>query len=205
MAPRTTAPVSYPRDGPRSFDVVPGTGPVIGTGGQLMRFQVSIEQAITNLDSGAVAAFVEETYGAPRGWASAGAWRFQRVGPGQPYDLIVQLVTPGTRRALCGDGPDFYTNCRNGARVIINMDRWEKGAPGFNAPLVDYRRYVVNHETGHRLGFGHELCPGPGAPAPVMQQQTLGLHGCQANAWPYQDGTAYHGKSGAYNDPVPPA
>jgi hypothetical protein len=85
----------------------------------------------------------------------------------------------------------------------MNMDRWVNGVPNYGAPLEEYRRYAINHETGHRLGDGHELCPGQGQLAPVMQQQTLGLHGCVANAWPYPNGTRYRGRSGAYSDPVP--
>ncbi|WP_269456379.1 hypothetical protein [Micromonospora auratinigra] len=37
-----------------------------------------------------------------------------------------------------------------------------------------------------------------------MQQQTLGVHACTANASPYLDGERYPGPSGAYDAPVPP-
>jgi hypothetical protein len=196
--------MSYPVVGSRTYDVVPGLSTVIGTTGPLMRFQVSVERDITNLDTAAFAAFVESTYADPRGWASGGSWRMQRVGPGQPYDFVVVLVTPGTREVLCGDaGHDRFTNCRHGDQVVINADRWQQGVPDYGATLTDYRQYAINHETGHRLGDGHELCPGPGQPAPVMQQQTLGLHGCVANAWPYLNGKRYRGQSGAYDDAVP--
>ena len=50
--------------------------------------------------------------------------------------------------------------------------------------LEQYRRTVVNHETGHWLGRGHAYCAGPGRAAPVMQQQSKGLHGCRVNPWP---------------------
>lgn len=201
--PATGPVVSYPEQGDGRYDVVPATGSVIGVAGTLMRFQVAIEHAIVNLDGPAVASFVENTYADPRGWASGGRWRFQRVGPGQPHDFVVYLVTPGTRDAVCGGSSDRYTNCRNGARVVINIDRWVHAVPNYGAPAEVYRQYAINHETGHRLGDGHELCPGTGQPAPVMQQQTLGLHGCVANAWPYLNGQRYRGTSGAYADPVP--
>ena len=47
-----------------------------------------------------------------------------------------------------------------------------------------YAAVVVNHETGHWLGLGHASCPGRGRPAPVMQQQSIGMQGCTPNAWP---------------------
>ena len=108
------------------------------------------------------------------------------------------LVTPATRDLLCGHGFDRYTNCREGDRVVLNFERWTQGVPRHGADLETYRRYMINHEIGHLLGQWHELCPGPGRPAPVMQQQTIGLHGYVANPWPYLDGRRYRGPPGTY-------
>jgi len=68
---------------------------------------------------------------------------------------------------------------------MINLDRWNGGAAGFAGPLADYRRYVVNHEVGHALGYEHRGCPATGALAPVMMQQTKGTGACMPNPWPY--------------------
>ncbi|TWD80458.1 uncharacterized protein DUF3152 [Kribbella amoyensis] len=195
--------IAYPDRGPGTYAVLPGDPATLGRSGRMMTYQFVVEGGITGLDRSAVARFVRETYAAPDGWTAGGRWRFRQVGPGQAAAFQLMFVTPGTRDRLCGGGYDHYTSCRIGKRVVLNIARWVQGVPGYGAPLAVYRQYMVSHETGHRLGEAHELCPGPGRPAPVMQQQTLGLHGCTANAWPYRSGRRYEGRLGKYDDSVP--
>ncbi|GIJ10936.1 DUF3152 domain-containing protein [Micromonospora andamanensis] len=203
-SPVAPPPVSYPADGGGRWAVADGEPPTAAGPGRLLRYRVAVERDIRGLPVADFAAEVTRTLADPQGWTAGGAWRLRRVGPRQPADFTVYLATPGTRDVLCQDTPDGYTSCRNGDRVVINVARWVKGVPDYGASLAVYRRYVINHEVGHRLGLGHERCPGRGRPAPVMQQQTLGLHGCTANAMPYLDGRRHSGPPGSYADPIPP-
>ncbi|GIF78205.1 DUF3152 domain-containing protein [Asanoa siamensis] len=204
MSRAPVAAISYPAAGRDRWSTAAAESPAPRGSGRLLRYRVAVERDITGLPVGVVADAITATLNDPRGWTAGGQWRLRRVGAGQPADFTIYLATPGTRDHLCQDIPDGYTSCRNGNRVVLNVARWVKGVPGYGAGLATYRQYMVNHEVGHRLGFGHELCPGRGRPAPVMQQQTLGLHGCTANAWPNRDDHPYHGPSGAYDDALPP-
>ncbi len=195
--------ITYPVRGTGALSVLPGDPTPIGAAGKLFTFQLAIESGIKGIDRAAFASFVRATYGAPQGWTAGGRYRFRQVGPGERAAFQLMLVTPVTRDAICGGGFDQYTSCRIGDRVVLNVARWAKGVPHYGADLTAYRQYMINHETGHRLGHGHELCPGPGKPAPVMEQQTLGLHGCTAYSWPYRNGTRYKAALGQYNDEPP--
>ncbi|MEV8377629.1 DUF3152 domain-containing protein [Kribbella sp. NPDC056861] len=195
--------ITYPTRGTTTLTVLPGNPTPIGRSGKLYTFQIAIEGGINGLDPTAFAVFVRATYAAPQGWTADGKRRFRQVGPGESADFRLMLVTPATRDTYCGGTFDRYTSCRIGDRVVLNVARWAKGVPNYGADLTTYRQYMINHETGHRLGNAHELCPGPGQPAPVMQQQTLGLHGCTAYAWPFRAGRRYEGVLGKYDDPTP--
>ena len=123
---------------------------------------------------------VAATYADPRGWSRA-HHRFREVGRGG--DLTVVLSEARWMPSFSSECSPSYS-CREGRYVVINERGWRLGSPSFPADLSTFRQMVIDHETGHWLGLGHALCPRPGAPAPVMQQQSKGMHGCRPNPWP---------------------
>ncbi len=184
--PPSPAGGTYVEQGAGTVSVVPGTSGVYGTG-PLQRFVVEVEDGI-GVDGATFAAAVEATLGDPRSWGNGGRMSFQRVDTTDPggYEFRVSLVSPGSMERYCpGVCTGGYTSCRYGERAVINLARWETAVPHYDGDVATYREYVVNHEVGHALGNGHQPCPGPGRPAPVMQQQTLRLDGCTRNAWPF--------------------
>jgi hypothetical protein len=195
-------PTPIPTDGPGTWEYADGTGAVLGTAGPVRSYHVAVETGMP-VSAAEFAAEVDATLGDPRSWIGGGDLRLQRVPDGSPAAFTVRLASGGTTQRLCNAaGLDIfwrgepYTSCYDGASSVINLNRYEKGIPDYGSDLADYRQYAINHEVGHALGHGHELCPGTGQLAPVMQQQTFGLRGCLPNAWPYVDGQRYAGPPG---------
>lgn len=125
----------------------------------------------------------QDTYDDPRGWRGSGV-AFRRVSSGGSFVLVLSEASQvPTFSSACS----AQWSCRVGDYVIINQMRWLSASPVWHharRSTRDYRHMVVNHETGHWLGWGHRTCPKPGSLAPVMQQQSKGLAGCRANPWP---------------------
>ncbi|ASW53497.1 DUF3152 domain-containing protein [Plantactinospora sp. KBS50] len=193
-APEEAEPPAPPT-GPGTFAYAPTGGELLGAAGTLHTFHVAVEQQVGQHPEDFAEA-VDGILGDPRSWIAGGDVRFQRVPGAVQADFTIYLATAATSELMCAEGglsTEKFTSCRLPGRVIINLSRWLGAVPGYGAPLAVYQAYAVNHEVGHELGLGHEACPGPGAPAPVMQQQTYGLVGCVANAWPYLDGRRYAG------------
>lgn len=162
--------------------VVPGSSEVAGTG-DLVTYAVEVEAGLA-VDSDCFARVVELTLGDERSWIGSGRWSMQRVDT-EDADIRVTLASPDTVDAYClplRTGGIF--SCWDGSRAMINLWRWETGATDFGDALVEYRTYVINHEVGHGLGFGHVGCTGDGDPAPVMMQQTKTTGACLPNGWP---------------------
>ncbi|MDA5144285.1 DUF3152 domain-containing protein [Streptomyces sp. AD681] len=186
--------IAIPATGPGTFVTAQADGTTVGTGSRVRRYKVLVEEGI-DVRPSAAAAEIADVLADDRGWTRDGANSFRLVSSGS-YDFVVKIATPGTVDEICGAAGLLTrgeVNCSVGTDVVVNLKRWVLGSPEFDGPIHEYRALIVNHEVGHRIGHGHETCPGAGRPAPAMMQQIKGLKGCVANAWPYDEDGAYLG------------
>ncbi|WP_436737909.1 DUF3152 domain-containing protein [Streptomyces sp. BBFR102] len=203
-SPLTPTPSPSPTPSRTEIDVPPtGSGTfvsagagsaAVGSGSRPLRYVVQVETGL-DVSPSRAAKEIAGILAAPRGWTQDPDVAFQLVGEGAPHDLTVKIATPGTADALCWAGIQQDTggeyNCEVPDGVVVNLKRWVEGSPTFDGPIHDYRALIINHEMGHYLGHSHATCAGVGLPAPVMMQQIKGLHGCVANAWPYDEEGAF--------------
>ena len=158
-----------------TWHVLPGPATLAGAGdsAEELTYTVELEDGV---DEPGFAEDVDAVLSDPRGWIGQGKVAFRReTTPDAQPDVRISLTTPGTSRRLCGFAIPYDSSCHLSHRIVLNFARWIRGAHSFGGDLAGYRAYAVNHEMGHALGFGHVGCPAPGAPAPVMMQQTFGL------------------------------
>jgi hypothetical protein len=194
----TATPSPRPKPKPKQI-VVPASGPGSyrfaqvdvrppSSGGRLIRYDVRVEENL-DVDPDQAARIIAGVLNDERSWRGSGRVRFQLVsGDSERAELHAYIVTPGTTDRLCAPLlTRGEVSCQNGNRVVLNAKRWQLGVKAYGSDLVGYRQYLVNHEFGHYIGYGHVDCPGRGKPAPVMMQQTKGLDGCRKNPWVESD------------------
>lgn len=205
----------FTETGAKTWHIVPGTSPKVGEGTtKSFTYTVEVEDGIDTTSIGGDEAFarmVGETLSNPKSWTHNPQFAFTRiddVSQGAP-DFRISLTSPMTVREGCGYDIPLEASCYNPAyagdqpRVFINEARWVRGAVPFQGDIGSYRQYVINHETGHAIGYRlHEPCGEDGALAPVMMQQTFSTNNdddarfdpqsvqadgktCRFNPWPY--------------------
>ena len=149
----------------------------------LFNISIKVESGL-NLELNCLSNMIIGILNDSRGWSTIEDRVFQIV-DSENADFNIVFAKPETVDELCYP---LQTNgiysCRNEKNVVINMFRWLSGAKDFGTDLSTYRIYLINHEVGHFLGWGHSDCPSDNALAPVMMQQSKSTDGCLPNGWP---------------------
>lgn len=118
------------------------------------------------------------------GWKNITEKQFQLTSV-EESDYVYIFASPEKTDEICApiETNSIYS-CRKEQNIVLNFFRWKNGAVDFKNDMETYRIYLINHETGHILGWGHVGCPKEGAIAPVMMQQSKGTEGCIPYGWP---------------------
>jgi hypothetical protein len=131
-----------------------------------------------------LSAILKKAYTDSRGWNLGGQVKFESGTSGCDFTVWLSAADQMT---TFGDICDAGWSCEVTPNIVINYDRWRYTTDPwkkYGGSLEEYRIMAVNHETGHWLGFYHDVCHGAGQPAPVMEQQSIDLQGCVFNPWP---------------------
>ncbi|CAI37788.1 putative secreted protein [Corynebacterium jeikeium] len=180
----------YTKKGSGKFRTVGEPGKTFGKGKKKFTYVVEVETTLKSSAYGgddAFAAMVDATLANPKSWVGDPQYSFQHVDEkklpkGKEPDMRIQLTSPETTAATCGDSYGIETSCNypGERRVVLNEARWVRGAIPFEGDLGAYRQYMINHEVGHGIGHkAHVPCSKDGALAPIMMQQTISLNNAE--------------------------
>ena len=148
-----------------------------------INFSLKIESTLM-LNVNCIGNLITSILNDSRGWVKVTEKEFQLVNNLENEFQFI-FASPEKTDELCYplETNGIYS-CRNEDQIIINFFRWVNGAIDFGSDLETYRLYLINHEVGHILGWGHVGCPKEGALAPVMMQQSKSTMGCKPYGWP---------------------
>ena len=167
--------------------VVPGGDPAPDPERRVRTVRVEVEAGL-DVDGEVFAATVMRILNDPRGWGGDGSMSFARTDG--DAEIRVVLASPQKVDQMCAPlNTHSDYSCGRYGHAAINHTRWVQATEEYLqiSDVTTYRQYVINHEVGHLLGRQHTQCPGEGARAPIMQQQSIRVAPCVANAWPFPD------------------
>jgi len=167
--------------------VVPGSEPAPHPERRVRTVRVEVESGL-DVDGAVFAATVMRILNDPRSWGGDGSMSFARTDG--DAEIRVVLASPDKVDAMCAPlNTHGDYSCGRYGHAAINHTRWVQATGEYLqiSDVTTYREYVINHEVGHLLGRQHVQCPGAGQRAPIMQQQSIEVAPCTANAWPFPD------------------
>ena len=139
----------------------------------------------------AVRSFIKQVLSEPKGWKSKG-YSFHEADSkdSDAWDFQMSFLTDKNIVEKYSERWSGYSVCENQKFIYFNLDNWKSGAKSGYTDIRDYQRYLINHEVGHVLGYGHidpKMHCKKGNRASVMSQQTIGQFGCTPS--PYVEGS----------------
>lgn len=162
----------------------------------LLTYTVEIQKGYQK-DLNKIANTIQKIYDSKRGLTVLynNKLKFKRVPLDKSANFHIKITSNEDIKRICGfdllSCADMITNI-----IYLNYDRWWYGSPTFFDGLKTkdkkkqmelYRIYLVNHETGHQLGFDHppkSYQVKSNEPCSFMAQQTINLHGGLSNPYP---------------------
>jgi hypothetical protein len=127
-----------------------------------------------------LASKVKSVYNAPGGWSLGGAVSLQ---PSASACNFTIWLASNANMSKFSPACSTQSTCRVENDLVINEANWSSAPTSWKGTLDEYRTELINHETGHWLGFDHLSCNGATTTAPI-QDVVVQVAGCSPRWYP---------------------